>query len=148
MTLKRGYEMYLYYSAAGIGGTPAWTLLAIVRGVKVPWSRSEIPVTTRGAAGWKQVIYGLLEAGVDFDMPYDADDAGLAALRAAFIANTPIGIAAMNGPVNVAGSEGLWADCAVGKFDTDEPLDGDATVAVSLKPTYSANVPQFKVIGA
>ena len=147
MALKRGYEMYLYYCAAGIAGTPAWTLLAIVRGVKVPMSRTEIPVTTRNSGGWKQVIGGMMEASIDLDVPYDADDAALAAVRAAFIGNTLLGIAAMNGPMT-AGSEGLWADCAVLKCDIDQPLDGDATMALSLKPTYSANTPQWKVIGA
>jgi len=54
----------------------------------------------------------------------------------------------MNGAVAVAGNRGLWADCQVLKFERDEPLDGaPLTVAVTLKPTYSANTPTWKVVG-
>jgi hypothetical protein len=147
MGVKLGDEMYLYYCAAGIGGSPAWTLLAIVKDVKVPMSKGEVDVTTRASGGWKQVIGALIEAGIDFEMPWDTENAGLAAVRDAFFDDTSLGVAAMDGPIDVAGSEGLWADCAVLKFERNEPLGAAATVSVTVKPTYSANQPTWKVIG-
>jgi predicted secreted protein len=147
MSVKLGDEMYLYYCAAGIGGSPAWTLLAIVKDVKMNTSKGEVDVTTRASGGWKRVIGALKEASIDFEMPWDTENAGLGVVRDAFFDDTALGLAVMDGPIDQAGSEGLWADCVILKFDRNEPLAQDATVSVTAKPTYSATVPGWKVIG-
>jgi hypothetical protein len=53
----------------------------------------------------------------------------------------------MDGPMTAAGSQGLWADCAVLDFTRDESLEDAMKVKVSLKPTYSANMPAWAVVG-
>ena len=147
MGVKLGDEMYLYYSTEGIGGSPAWTLLAIVKDVKLNTSKGEADVTTRASGGWKQVIGALKEASVDFEIPWDTENEGLGVVRDAFFDDTLLGLAVMDGPIAQAGSEGLWADCVILKFDRNEPLEQASTVSVTAKPTYSENPPRWKVIG-
>jgi hypothetical protein len=148
MGVKLGSEMKLYYCAAGIGGTPVWTELSIVKDVKLNIDKGEADVSTRAGGGWKQTVGALKDAGIEFEMPWDTEDAGFQAVKGAYFAGSAIGLAVMDGDIETAGSEGLWADCAVLKFDRNEPLENAATVSVTAKPTYSANVPQWKVIEA
>ena len=149
MGVKLGDEMKLYYCAAGIGGTPEWTELTIVKDVKLNTSKGEADVTTRASGGWKQVIGTLMDAGIEFEMPWDTENEGLQAVKDAyFTSGALLGLAVMDGPIAEAGSEGLWADCAILKFERSEPLEQAATVSVTAKPTYSANVPQWKTIGS
>ena len=149
MGVKLGDEMYLYYSTEGIGGSPAWTLLAIVKDVKLNTSKGEADVTTRASGGWKQTIGTLTDASIEFEMPWDTENDGLQAVKAAyFTSGALLGLAVMDGPIAEAGSEGLWADCAILKFERTEPLENASTVSVTAKPTYSANVPQWKTIGS
>jgi hypothetical protein len=146
MGIKLGFEAKLYFCAAGIGGTPTWTELATVKDVTLNVQATEADVSTRANAPWKAVIGGLKEANIEFDMPWDTAATGFSALRDAFLNSTAIGLAVMDGPIATAGSQGLWADCAILKFDRQEKLAEDLTVSISAKPTYSANAPQWKTI--
>lgn len=73
-------------------------------------------------------------------------DEGFTAVEDAYFNDTVIGIAVMTGPITEGGSKGLWADCAVLDFSRDESLEEAITVKVTVKPTYSANAPQWKTI--
>ena len=149
MSVKLGDEMKLYFCADGIGGTPTWTELSIVKDVKLNTSKGEADVTTRASGGWKQVIGTLMDASIEFEMPWDTENEGLQAVKGAyFTSGALLGLAVMDGPIAEAGSEGLWADCAILKFERSEPLENASTVSVTAKPTYSANVPQWKTIGS
>jgi predicted secreted protein len=147
MGVKLGDEMKLYLCAAGIGGTPAWTEVPIIRDVTLSHSKGEADVSVRGAGGWKRVVGAMKEATIEFEMVWDTEDAAFQAIKDAYFDDTLLGLAVMDGDVAAAGSEGLWADCAILKFDRKEPLDGAVTVGVKAKPTYSANPPTWKVIG-
>jgi len=107
-----------------------------------------VDASTRGGGGWKQTAVVMQDATVDFDLPWDSDDATLQALKAAYFGRTTVGVAVMDGPIDEAGSEGLWMDAAVVKFERDEPLEGEVTVSVSLKPGVSENAPEWKVVSA
>jgi hypothetical protein len=148
MGLIFGHEAKLYFSAAGIGGTPVWTEVPGVRSLKLNTARGEADVSTRGGGGWKATAPTLIDASIDFDLVYDPADAAVVAFESAFFAATLLGLAVMSGPVDQAGSRGLWADCAILKFERDEGLEAALTVAVTAKPTYSANVPEWKEISA
>jgi len=147
MGVKLGDEMYLYYCEEGIGGSPAWALLAIVKEGKLNTSKGEADVTTRASGRWKQTVGTHKEASIEFEMPWDTENEGFQAVKDAFFNDTVLGLASMDGPIDQAGSEGLWADCAILKFERNEPLEQAATVSVTAKPTYSENTPQWKVIG-
>ena len=148
MGLKLGFEAKLYLCAAGIGGTPTWTEVKAVKDVTLNISASEADVSTRGNGGWKAVLGALKEGTVEFDMPWDTAADGFSALRDGFLNSTAVGLAVMDGDITVAVSQGLWADCAILKFDRQEKLAEDITVSISAKPTYSANAPQWKTIAA
>lgn len=143
---KLGQDCKLYYCAAGIGGTPVWLELGNVRQVTTNMQKGETDVTTRGNNGWKASVGTLKEASIEFEMVWDPGNAGFTAIQTAYMNNTAIGIAAMDGPIATSGSQGLWADCSVINFTRDEPLEGAVTAKVTLKPTYSANAANWHTI--
>jgi hypothetical protein len=146
MPATLGSEAKLYYCAAGIGGTPTWTLLSNVKNANLDLKSGEADVTTRANNGWKATIATLREATVDFEMVWDTADTGFGAIRDAWLDGTLIGLACMSGDITVAGSEGLVADCMILSFSRDEPLDEAMTVKVTAKPGYSTNAPQWKEV--
>jgi predicted secreted protein len=146
MGLKFGFDAKLYQCAAGIGSTPTWVEVTHVKDLTLALSESESDVSTRAGAGWKQVLGGLREAAIDFEVPWDTADTAFGALQTAFLGRTSIGIAVMDGPVATVGSQGLWADCCVTKFERKESLGEALSVSVTLKPTYSANDPLWKTV--
>jgi len=152
MTVKLGDEMKLYFCAAGIGGTPTWTELAIVKDVKLNTSKGEADVTTRASGRWKQVVGTLKDASIEFEMPWDTASDGFQAVKDAYFDDTVIGLCLADNPLGEggvfpAGTEVFRADCAILKFERSEPLEQAAAVSVTAKPTYSTNMPQWKVIG-
>ena len=148
MSVKLGKDAKLYFCAAGIGGTPSWTELSNVKNVSTSLQKGEADVTTRANAGWKASVGTLKEGSIEFEMIWDPDDTGFTALENAYFNDTVIGIAVMTGGMGEAGAKGLWADCAVLDFSRDESLEEAITVKVTVKPTYSANAPQWKTIGS
>jgi predicted secreted protein len=148
MSIKQGDQMKLYYCEAGIGGTPVWTEVAIVKDVTYDDSKSEIDVTTRAAGRWKQTISGMREAAIEFEILWDAAVAGFLALQDAYNDDALIGLAVADGAIATSGTHYFMADCEILKFARSEPLDGVVTVSVTAKPTYSANTPTVGVVGA
>jgi len=142
VTVKYAIDAKLFYCAAGIGASPTWTELAIVKDVTLTMEKNEFDVSTRANGGWKAAAGGMKEASIEFEMLWDPSNAGFVAVESAFIANTPIGIACMDGAI--AGGRGLWADMAVLGFTRNEKLEEGITATVKMKPTYSANPPQYK----
>ena len=149
-----GIEGKLYYCAAGIGGTPSWTLFKTVKNVTNPNTLKEVDVTTRANAGYVAQDGRLKDASIQFDMPFDPTDANYQAFESAWVNNSIIGVACMCGsasdndstPTMGTGSRGLWADCKVTDFSRDENIDGVMTIKVTAKPTYSANAPSWHVV--
>jgi hypothetical protein len=148
MAVKLGSEAKLYFCAAGIGETPEWTEITNVKDLTLNVEQGEADVSTRGAGGWKATIGTLKDAVIEWEMVWDTADEGFEAVRDAFFGGTLLGLAVMDGDIEEAGSEGLWADCAILKFDRSEALEEAITVSVTAKPTYSANPPEWKTIEA
>jgi hypothetical protein len=144
--VKLGMDAKLYFCAAGIGGTPTWSLLGNVKNVTLNLQKGEADVTTRANNGWKATAATLKEGTIEFEMVWDTTDAGFTAIKDAYFNNTPIGMAAMDGPIATTGSQGLWADCMITDFSREEPLEDAISVKVTAKPTYSANPPIWKTI--
>jgi len=146
MSVKLGDEMKLYYCADGIGGTPDWTELAVVRDVKLNQSKGEADASTRGGGRWKATVGTLKEAGIEFEVVWDTDDPGFVAFMDSYFADTLIGLAVTDGPIDESGTRVFKADCEVFQFNRNEPLEGIVTVNVTAKPTYSANQPSFSTV--
>ena len=146
MTVKLGMDAKLYFCAAGIGATPTWTELTNVKNVTLTLQKGESDVTTRANSGWKATASTLKEGSIEWEMVWNTGDAGFTAVQTAWMNNTLLGLAVMDGPVATAGSQGLWADCNVLTFSREEPLEEAITVKVTAKPCYSANAPIWKTI--
>ena len=149
MTQRLGLDCKIYYNTDGnedpiVPGN--WTELDNVRDVTLSQEHGEADVTTRANAGWKATAVALKDATVEFEMVWDTDDAGFAALQAAFAAKATIGILVLDGAVAVAGSQGLVADMNVISFSRSEPLTEAVTVSVTLKPGYSTEPPRWEEI--
>jgi len=150
MSIKFGLDAKLYYCVAGIGGSPTWLELTNVKNVTLSLTKGEADVTTRANKGWRATAGTLKEGTIEFEMIWDTKDAGFTAIKNAYFDNSIIGLAAMDGPITGAdsnGSQGLWADCMVTDFSRDEPLEDALGVKVTAKPTYSTNPPIWKTVG-
>jgi len=52
----------------------------------------------------------------------------------------------MDGDITVAGNQGLRASFSVMSFSRSEPLEEAISANCTVKPTYSANPPEWMVI--
>jgi hypothetical protein len=136
MSIKLGMEAKLYYGAAG---ATAATELTNVKDVTLNLESGEADVTTRGNSGWRATVGTLKTGSVEFEMIWDSDDAGFAAIKDAYFNNEPIALAILDG----AGGEGLDADFSITNFSRKEALEEAITVSVTAKPTYSTRAPAW-----
>ena len=138
-----GMDAHLYFCVAGAGGSPTWTEITNVKDLTLNLEKGEADVTTRGNSGWRATIGTLKEAGVEFEMVWDTDDAGFGAIKDAYFDNLPIGLAVLDRPVTDLDAEGLIADFSIVSFSRAEPLEEALTVSVTAKPTYSTTAPRW-----
>ncbi len=144
MSQKIGMNCKLFRNT-GSYGSPTWVEVPTVRDATLSCERTEADASYRGGGGFENVMWTLMKINVEADMVWDTADAGFAAIRAAFFANTPIEFMALDG-ANSSGSQGVRATMGVGKFNRAEPLAGIAAAAISLKPYPSANNPAWVTI--
>jgi len=135
-------EGKLYYNA-GSYATPDWKELKNVKDVTLNMEKGEADVTTRGNAGWRATVGTLKEGSLEFEMVWDTEDEGFAALQAAWFGDTPVEMAVMDGPIATSGSQGLRATMSVISFSRKEPLEEAMSVSVSVKPTYAEHAPEW-----
>jgi hypothetical protein len=135
MTMSvRGYASKLYQGVAA-ADLAALTELDIVGDVTVTLGSSEADVSTRAGAGWRSVIQTLRECTIEINLRWIPGDAGMEALRDAYLAGTPIELAALDGDRNASGSQGIKGSFAITQFNRAEPLADALTVAVTAKLT-------------
>jgi len=146
MSIRLGMDAKLYYKVGGVGGTGQWVELGNVKDVTLNLETGEADVTTRANGGWKATIGTLKNGSIEFEMVWDTQDAGFTAIQSAYFSNSKIGLAAMDGPIEQAGSQGLQADCSITTFSRKEPLEEAISVSVTAKPTYSATAPQWVTV--
>jgi len=141
--LRLGLDAKLYLVSGGgpIITTPVlttWTEIGNVRDVSLPLEKGEADVTTRANNGWRAMVGTLKDGGVDFEMVWDTADANFGFIKDAFLNNSQIGLAIMDGSILAVGSEGLVGNFSITKFTRNEPLEEALKVAVTAKLTYSA----------
>ena len=136
MAIRLGMEAKIYHGAAG---TTATSELTNVKDVTLNLETGEADVTTRGNQGWRATVGTLKEGSVEFEMVWDSDDTGFAAIKNAYFNNTPIALAILDHE----NGEGLDADFSITNFSRNEPLEEAITVSVTAKPTYSTRAPAW-----
>ena len=145
MAARPGLDAKLYRNT-GSFAAPAWNEVSNVKDVTLTLEAGEADVTTRGNNGWRATVATLKDAGIEFEMVWDSADPDFAAVRDAFLNRGAVEVAVMDGPIATSGSQGLRATCMVTKFTRTEPLEEAITVAVTIKPTFSANPPIWHVV--
>ncbi len=140
MSVRLGLDAKLYYGAAG---SSANTEITNVKDLTLNLEKAEADVTTRGNNGWRATVGTLKDASIEFQMVWDTNDSGFAAIRQSFFSNTPLTFRIMSGPSSDSSSEGLLATCAVLSFTRNEALEEAITVDVTIKPTYAAEAPAW-----
>ena len=136
MAIRLGMEAKIYH---GTAGTTATTELTNVKDVTLNLETGEADVTTRGNSGWRATVGTLKDGSVEFEMVWDSDDTGFAAIKNAYFNNTPIALAILD----YENGEGLDADFSITNFSRNEPLEEAITVSVTAKPTYSTRAPAW-----
>ena len=140
-----GKDCKLYHTAAGTWASPSWDEVTNCRDVTLSVEKDLADASTR-AAKWKRHKATLKDGTIEFEMVWDNDDADFNIFRDAFMNDTTIECAAMDGDIDTGGNEGLRADFEVSAFTRSEPLTDVATVAVTLKPAYTDNLPTWYIV--
>lgn len=148
MPLRLGLDAKLYLKPGGIAGSSPWIEMGNAKDVTLSIETGEADVTTRANNGWKASVPTLKEAKIETTLVWDTTDPGFLAIQQAFFQNVAIGVAAMDGAITVAGSQGLQADMGITSFVRKEPLEEALAVEVTLKVFYSQTPPQWVTVGA
>jgi hypothetical protein len=145
MAIKLGMDAKLYRNT-GTYASPTWDLIGNVKDLTLSLETGEADVTTRGNGGWRATVATLKDGSLEFEMIWDTEDTDFTAIRTAFLGNTAVEMAVLDGLVATTGSQGLRASFMVTNFTRNEPLEEAITVSVSMKPTYSANAPAWMTV--
>lgn len=113
-----------------------------VQDLTINMSKSEAEFSTRGSA-FKLTRGTLIEASVEFSIPFETSNTDYEAFRKAFLTGTVIACAVLDGDKATAGTTGLWADFEVIDFTHEQPLEEGVMVSVTMKPGPSSVAPEW-----
>ena len=140
MSIRLGFQCKLYRNSAP--GGDAWTEMKNISDVECPIEGEEIDATVRDCGGFKGYLLGLIDAGIEFDLKYDAGKAACVsdfeALIKAFFQRADIEIRVLDGTYGEEGVEGLQMTCKVTKFPVSQPMAKDCNIRVAMKPSADA----------
>lgn len=129
MQLKLGFEAKLYIGAAG--STPT-TEAKNVKDVTVNLESAEVDASSRVSGKFKIYLSGLIDAGIEFKMNVDADDAVLTIIRTAWLARSPIAV-----KVELGDGMAFDSDVIITNFTNEQTQEDVITYSVTLKPTMT-----------
>lgn len=158
MSVPLGMNAKIYYLSTGTratwgtadgdgvheGAAPGnLTEMGNAKDVTLTLEKGEADVTTRANNTWRATVGTLKDGSVEFESNWKKTDAGFAKIFNAWLNDTPIAFAVLDGDKAVAGTEGLWADFAVINISRSEPLEEAITATITLKPTESDVAPEW-----
>jgi len=140
MGKKIGLDCKLYVDPTPLAAdasptTASWDEVLPARDVNITLDSGEADVTTRGNSGWRATRATLRNAAIELEALWDPDDTELEALRDAYLSGNPIAMAAMDGDIVTAGSEGFVANFRITTFSRGEPLEEGVTISITAKPS-------------
>jgi hypothetical protein len=148
MAYKLGGNAKIYYGHTNRTSWPSSGASAEIDGliyhvgdVKLGLDKADEDSTTRDTIGFETSFATLVKASVGFKILYDNADTSYQALRNNFFnsAGPTMAIAVLDGLDTAIGTEGLWSDMQVFKFEKGEPVKGLQSVDVELKPALNTN---------
>lgn len=142
------------YRNTGTHASPTWDEMILVQDVNIELDKDTTDTSIRGSS-WELLVGTLKKASLEIVMLYDTADLDFTAILTAFLANTQIEFAFMDGPIATVGSQGLWAICDVVKMSAPQKLKEANVVTFSVVPTYNTAgtsgafvPPEWKTIAA
>ena len=139
MSIKLGIDCKLYYSGTAVTEAGEYSGISneitVVKDVTLNLETGEADVTSRSNNGWRATRATLKEGSIEFEVLWDPEDAAFTALLDAWKNKAEIAMAAMDGAIDTAGSQGLAGNFTVTNFTRNEPLEEAVTVNVTLKPS-------------
>lgn len=121
--------------AAAVTGATL-TELTQVRDVTLNLTKATADVSTRGNNGWRATAATLKEASVDFEIVAKAGDAGVEAIRNAFMNNTEIPLVFVDDAIAIEDAEGPAGNWEVSQFNRTEALEDAVKYQVTV--TFSS----------
>lgn len=118
-----------------------------VQDLTINLGKSEAEFSSRASA-FKLTRGTLIETSVEFAIPFESSNADYEAFRKAFLTNTVIACAVLDGDKATTGTTGLWADFEVIDFTHEQPLEEGVMVNVTIKPAPSAVAPEWVKVGS
>lgn len=116
------------------------TEITIVRDVTKSLEKGSVEGGQNRGSTWQLVRGTYKTLQLEVTMSYDTDNAGYLALLNAYLDNSVIALALLDGAKTVTDVMGLWADFEVLSFSTPEELEGEMVVTVQLRPTGNTSV--------
>lgn len=153
MGFRLGLDCKTYRQTSGTraawpatGAAPNLDEIVNVKSETLSSEKTTADVTTRGALGWRQKVAALKDASIDIEMVYDTTDADFTAMQTAYLDNSVIALAFLDGESDVVGTKGLWADFMVTKMGMPRELEGAVVVTFTVEITYSAVAPEWVTV--
>jgi hypothetical protein len=154
MSIKLGKDAKIYRLTSGIraawpaSGSPAdLDEIGNVKDLTLNLEKNEADVTTRNNDGWRGTVGVLKDGSVEFQMLWDTGDADFTAIRDAWLNDTDIVLAVLDGDKDVPGNQGLYADFQVTAFTRNEPLEEAISADVTVKPSAALLSPEWVTVG-
>jgi len=143
-------ELKLYYSAGGSGSGASWVAIPKAREAACSASKDQLDAWTRGAGAFKAYQPGLCDLELTFTVLGTRDSDGvvdtvLAALIAAYEANTILGWAVKDGDITDTGSQGWEFDGQIFDMNRNEGADDLVTYEFTVRPSISSTAPDWVV---
>ena len=130
----------LYYSTGASFASPTWVLAAGVQDLTMEDARADSNTTAKGDdIATCDVAYR--NVTMSFKLVYILGSAFLVSLAAKYAARSPIQLLTLNGLAATTGATGINADWHIIKLSKSEPLEGNVTYDVELKPAKTTNAP-------
>ena len=130
-TTKIGIVGAMYVNT-GTTAAPTWTEVTKARDVNIKLEGDEVDGTSREAAGWYQMLVGLRKWGTDFEMIYDVTNTAWEAVRSAYWDGVTLEILALDGPLLVNSTYGIFGEVSVSTMTQGQPMKDVMTSAVTF----------------
>jgi len=138
MSSYQGYKGRIEVQTDGVSGSAGYSELTLVGDADLSMSRQSDFRPRRGTE-WKTSMMGQIEAEISAEITWDDADTVIAAIEAAFIAGTHVGLKFLD---NASGT-GLTLDVIPTQWNHSQPEQGVQTVSAVFTPHYEDTDPSW-----
>jgi predicted secreted protein len=147
MAVQVGLTCVASHMSAGTYGSPTWSPATSCAEATLNIDASAVEASTRGSV-WRKFLPGLRNLSADMKFIRNNSDTIQAALETAFVAGTSVIFAFTDAAIATVGTQGIKGEFMVSKFSQGEPIDGAASLDVTLQPIAGGNGPEFLTVAS